>query len=150
MNLLLLHALKLVVAFNHLMNSIIEKDQVWVESNLSPRYFLGSKDDDLWVMYSVYPFLRITSNHACKTNEWSTNFRFYNHSLQNSALRRVVWVKWRRVVGDAKSPWKVPLVILMFSNMNVLLPFVKVNYVFPFFMLYSRKPITLEDTLNTS
>ena len=96
------------------------------------------------------PFFAYNFKYACKTNEWSTNFRFYNHSLQNSALRRVVWVKWRRVVGDAKSPWKVPLVILMFSKMNVLLPFVKVNYVFPFFMLYSRKPITLEDTLNTS
>ena len=52
--------------------------------------------------------------------------------------------------GDNESPWKIPLSMLMLSDIKVPLSCVRVNCVFQFFILCFRKPTTLRDTLNGS
>ena len=52
--------------------------------------------------------------------------------------------------GDKESPLKIPLLLLMLSDIKVSLSCVRVNCVFQFFILCFRKPTTLGDTLNSS
>ena len=47
---------------------------------------------------------------------------------------RVVRVKCRRLV-EIKSPWKIPLLMFMLSDIKVPLSFVRVNCAFQFFIL---------------
>ena len=51
---------------------------------------------------------------------------------------------------DKESPWKIPFLILMLSDIKVSLSCVRINCVFHFFMLCLRKPSTLEDMLHSS
>ena len=52
--------------------------------------------------------------------------------------------------GDKELPSKIPLLMLMLSDIKVPHSYVRFNCVFHFFMLCFRKPITLGDTLNSS
>ena len=52
--------------------------------------------------------------------------------------------------GDKESPWKIPLLMLMLSDIKVLLLCVRLKCVFQFFILYFGKPTTLDDILNSS
>ena len=52
--------------------------------------------------------------------------------------------------GYKESSWKIPLLILVLSDIKVPLSCVTVNCVSQFLILYFRKPTTLGDTLNSS
>ena len=48
--------------------------------------------------------------------------------------------------GDKESPWRIPILMFMLSDMKVSLLCVRINCVF---ILCFRKPTTLGDTLNS-
>ena len=52
--------------------------------------------------------------------------------------------------ADKESPRKIPLLMLMLSDIKVLLLCVRLNCVFQFFILWLRKPTALDDILNSS
>ena len=53
--------------------------------------------------------------------------------------------KMQKNSWDKESPWKIPLLMLMLSDIKVPLSCVRVNCVFQFFVLCFRKPTTQED-----